>query len=260
MSRDNKFRPGIHRKDEKLVMFRQGSVTVVRVRDEPAGWIKTSDRPFWRHCRPEIDLAMRVLLRRERRAVDEFHRFETGCSDKAELLPGCDTMALRRWKEFVQPDQECANARSRSRERPPGQLSYGSAWETLIRPGQRGIERLLGHVQSYPVGLTIVSFWNRMFHVTLSLTFVQLPDSSYRIRASTPDNLRSSVATAVEGRRAQSLGRASRGPWSSTTPPPSLSSHTARWEQANIAGQSYPHDSQGEQKKKKQKEKDYDDA
>ena len=84
-----------------------------------------------------------------------------------------------------------------------------------------------------------------------------LPDHSYGIRASARDNLRSSMATTMEGRRAVSLGRASRGPRSLTAPPPSPSSHITKWGRGATAGQTYPHIHSREQKKKNQKEKDY---
>ena len=84
---------------------------------------------------------------------------------------------------------------------------------------------------------------------------MRLPDHSYGIRALARDNLRSSMATAVEGRRAVSLGRASQGPWSRTTPPPLLFSHVDMRENTTTNGQSYPHHPHSEQKKKNQKEK-----
>lgn len=67
-----------------------------------------------------------------------------------------------------------------------------------------------------------------------------LPDHSYGIRASARDNLRSWMGTTMEGRRAVSLGRASRGPRSLTAPPPYPSSHTAKCGRGVAAGRTYP--------------------
>ncbi len=82
------FRPGVQRKDDKLVLWTRGGVTVIRIWDQPAGWVKTADRPYWRHCRPEIDFAMHALVQKERRAAAEFRKFEAGNSDHARLWPG----------------------------------------------------------------------------------------------------------------------------------------------------------------------------